>query len=221
MWSGLAERIARSDLHVVLDSVRIGHRSFTNRNRIRSREGWTWLSVPVVARGENAESPIERILIDVHADWQTKHLRTLEHAYGRAAHFASYASALRDLYARPYERIAEVCAATTAFTLQALAIETRLVTSTNLKPAGTKSELILAICRMVGASTYLSGPMGRDYLDLASFAAAGIDIVYHDFVQPEYPQAQPGAFQPSMAALDLILNCGPEARSRLDIPSRS
>jgi hypothetical protein len=46
---------------------------------------------------------------------------------------------------------------------------------------GHKSELVLELCRNVGATQYLSGPQGRDYLDLPRFEKAGIEVLYHDY----------------------------------------
>ena len=60
-------------------------------------------------------------------------------------------------------------------------IRTPLVTSTELGPRGVKSELVLNLCREVGATTYLSGPQGRNYLDLPAFEEVGIGVVFHDF----------------------------------------
>ena len=38
---------------------------------------------------------------------------------------------------------------------------------------GTKSNLVLNLCRSEGADTYLSGALGRDYLDDDSFREVG------------------------------------------------
>ncbi len=75
---------------------------------------------------------------------------------------------------------------------------------------GTKSQLILNICKASGASTYLSGPFGRDYLDSAAFAHEGIALEFHDYPHPTYRQVYPG-FEPYLSALDLLLNHGPKS----------
>lgn len=216
MWAGLVERIERSDLHVVLDTVRHSHGSFTNRNCIRTREGRQWLTVPIIARGDEANKAIADLRLG-SADWRGKHLRSLEHAYTRAPFFAAYREPLRALYAGDYATIAQVCAATTRFTLDAFGVETDLVRSSELGTTKLKSELVLEICAAVGAQTYLSGPFGRDYLDQDAFRAAGIAIVYHAFESPVYPQAQAGPFEPNLAAIDLLFNCGPSARDVLGL----
>ena len=64
------------------------------------------------------------------------------------------------------------------------------------------------LCRELGAKTYLSGPLGRNYLREDIFQSSGIAVRYDDYRHPMYPQAHPG-FEPYMAALDLLFNAGP------------
>jgi hypothetical protein len=99
--------------------------------------------------------------------------------------------------------------------LERLGIETEIVRSSELEPTETKSALILELCIKVAASVYLSGPFGREYLDLTAFESAGIRVAFHDYAHPEYPQHQGGDFVPYMAAIDALLNCGPDTRSIL------
>lgn len=220
MWGGLVARIALSDLHVVLDNVDHSHGSFTNRNRIRTRDGSRWLTVPLRAGGSYFGKPIRSLPVDNSVDWRAKHLASLEHAYVRAPHFAPYRASLRDLYAVRYETIAEVCAATTALTLDAFHVRTPLRSSSDLGMTRSKSELVLDICLAVGATTYLSGPFGRGYLDRDAFERAGIAVVFHEFEQPEYPQSAGAPFVPNMSAIDLLFNCGPGARGVLEAGRR-
>ncbi|MGA2394427.1 MAG: WbqC family protein [Candidatus Lustribacter sp.] len=220
MWSGLVARIASSDLHVVLDNVDHSKGSFTNRNRIRTREGWQWLTVPLRGGSSFFGKPIRSLPVDNSGNWRAKHLASLEHAYVRAPYFAPYRAALRELYAREYETIAEVCAATTALTLDGFGVRTPLRSSSDLGMTRSKSELVLDICLAVGATTYLSGPFGRDYLDREAFARHGIAVTFDEFVHPEYPQSAGGPFEPNMAAIDLLFNCGPGARDVLDTGRR-
>ena len=62
-WLGYFERIANSDLHIVLDHVQFEKNSFTNRNKIRTKEGWMWLSVPVKTKGKFGELNINELEI--------------------------------------------------------------------------------------------------------------------------------------------------------------
>ena len=212
-WLGYFHRIAVSDLHVVLDSVQFEKYSFTNRYRVRTREGSTWLTVPVRTGGRFGDLVIRDIEVADDPRWAAKHWATLQASYRKAPHFAEHAPFFEDTYRRPWSRLADVAAHVTAYLLDAFGITTPLVRSSDLAVTGAKDELVLNLCTATGATTYLSGPLGRDYLRTELFDAAGIEVAFHDYRHPEYPQAHPG-FEPYMAAVDLLFNCG--ARS-LDV----
>jgi hypothetical protein len=148
---------------------------------------------------------LTEIEIDEHQDWRKKHLRSIEQNYRRAPGFAAKFELLTQQYAAPGKGLAELCFSQLGFWLNELGIGTSLVRASQLGVEGTKSELVLALCKHVGATRYLSGPLGRDYLDESSFSAAGIELRYHAFHHPTYPQ-QYGEFLPGMAVVDYWMN---------------
>ena len=58
-----------------------------------------------------------------------------------------------------------------------LGFNPKFIKSSELDISGLKSDLILDICKVVGATTYIAGPSGRDYLDMKSFEEEGIKVV--------------------------------------------
>jgi len=91
-----------------------------------------------------------------------------------------------------------------------------MVRSSTLAVHGSRSDLLLDICRKLDASTYLSGPAGRQYLDISLFEAAGIALDFHLFTHPVYAAPQ---FQPYLSTLDLLMNHGPDSRAVLGLPT--
>ncbi len=216
-WLGYFDRIARSDLHIVLDHVKIEHNtsnSFTNRNKIRQKDGWSWLTVPILTKGRQQGMAISDIEVDTRQPWQGKHWAALSNTYSRAAHFADYREELAAIYQQPVQKLIEIIEPLTGFMLDKFNIGTPLVYSSALLVTETKSALVLELCRQVGATEYLSGPFGRDYLDLESFESAGIKVSWHDYINPEYQQHYPG-FEPYMSAVDVLFNYGPNAAAIL------
>lgn len=207
-WLGYFERIVRSDLHVVLDHVQFEKNSFINRNRIRTRDGWMWLTVPVLTRGRFGDLSIRELRIDNTQRWAEKHWRAIAQNYARAPQFERHAAFLEDCYATRWDRMIDLAAALRDYLLDALAIRTPLRSSSEMQPRGVKSDLVLELCRECSAKTYLSGAQGRGYLDEPAFAAAGIRITYQDYRHPRYAQAGGPGFEPNMSALDLLLNHG-------------
>lgn len=209
-WLGYFDRIAKSDLHIVLDHVQFEKNSVVNRNKIRNKTGWSWLSVPVRTKGRFGDLKISDLEVDDSSSWAKKHLATLQSSYSRASYFCNYAEYFCDLYKRDWPLLAPLLWESTSYLLRELGIFTELVRSSELSPKLRKSELILELCKEAGATTYLSGPLGRDYLDLKKFDASGIKVQFHDYQHPKYKQAFQG-FEPYMSVVDLLFNHGAES----------
>lgn len=206
-WLGYFARIAASDLHVELDHVQFEKNSFVNRNRIRTANGPAWLTVPVLTKGRFGNLPIDALEIDNARPWANKHWETIRQAYGKAAHFRPTADFVRSALERRWTRLGDLMRETNEHFRRALGIATPVRRSSTMSPQGTKSDLVLNLCKAAGATVYLSGPLGRGYLEEARFAEAGIEVRYHDYRHPEYPQLLPG-FEPNMSVIDLLFNCG-------------
>ena len=210
-WPGYFHRIAISDLHVVLDQVQFEKNGVTNRNKLRTATGWTWLTVPVKTKGKFGMLEINMLEIDNTTNWREKHWKTICQYYGKVPFFQKYSPALAKIYARTWERLFDLTNATNDyFRIEVLGITTPVRYGSELGSEGKKDELILNICRDVGATTYLSGSFGRDYLDETKFLQAGIKIEYHDYAYPVYHQYYK-PFEPFLSTLDIIMNCGPRS----------
>lgn len=207
-WLGYFERIAASDLHIVLDHVQFEKNSFVNRNKIRTREGWVWLTVPVKTKSKFGDLPIAEIEIDSSTRWQDKHWKTLQQQYARAPYFAAHAPFFQMIYQKSWTRLTDLLKVTTEYLLNALGITTPLRYSSTMKAQGKKDLLVLELCQQVGATEYLSGVLGRNYLDTARFETEGIQVHFQDYHHPSYTQITPG-FEPYMSIIDLLFNHGP------------
>lgn len=217
-WLGYLDRMCRADVFIVLDHVQFERRNYQNRTRIQLDGHAHWLTVPV-----RQHSRQERILdkrIDNPAPgergWAADLGRTLRHAYRDAPFLDRYLTPLRRILDTCPDTLVDLDLAMLDFLREAFAIDTPIVRSSRLGVDGAKSDLILNLCRAVGADTYLAGMGGsRAYLDTAAFAAAGIAIDWQDFAHPHYPQCGGGEFIPGLSAIDLLFNRGPESRRLL------
>ena len=204
-WLGYLDRIAASDAFIFLENVQFEKNSFTNRNRIKTPKGPLWLTVPVLSRGHLQKTLID-IEIDGQRDWKKKHLRSIEQNYRHAPYFAERFDRLAASYLIETSHLAELCYHQLKFWLKEFEISTRIIRALELPARGSKSDLILALCKCAGATTYLSGPQGRGYLREDDFSAAEIEVRYQDYVPLEYPQLF-GEFVPALSVVDYWLNC--------------
>jgi hypothetical protein len=212
-WPGYFHKLANCDVFVYLDAVQFPRgQSFAARNRIKTPNGVVFLSIPVsLPKGsEGKASYLEAAFADER--WRKKHLKTVEQSYRQAPYFGE----IHELYSNELERHETLVdlniGLIDAFTSY-LGIETRRVRLSELLPSfGQKTQLIIDVCRALGAGTYLSGTGGgRDYNDEELLNRHGIELRYDDFSYPTYPQLW-GTFEPGLSILDLLFNCGPAGR---------
>ncbi|GJM26167.1 MAG: hypothetical protein DHS20C16_25820 [Phycisphaerae bacterium] len=219
-WLGYFERIARSDIHVVLDHVQFEKNSFVNRNRILAAGGPTWLTVPVKTKGKFGDLPICKLEIDNQTPWRRKHWQTLQQAYGQAPHFDAHAGFFSGLYEKEWTHLSDLCGCVTRYLLEAFAIDTKLVQSSTLDVEGRRNEMLIELCRSLGATEYISGAMGRDYIDPKLFEDAGITLSFQDYDHPQYTQLRAQQFESNLSAVDFLFNHGPDSRDILLNQSR-
>jgi hypothetical protein len=204
-WMGFLNKLANSDVFVLLDNVQYRKNYFQNRNRIRTSDGWMWLTVPV------KKAPLETIISDIEVDaskpWGETHWRGIKQNYSKARHFDEYSHFFQEIYSRNWGKLAELNTEIIRFFAEALDTDCEIVTASKLHAEGTSSELLLKICEETDAEIYLSGRFGRDYLDEKMFEEAGIEVVYQDFHHPEYEQVY-SPFVSDLAGVDLLFNLG-------------
>lgn len=210
-WRGYFDLIHRAGVFVFYDDVQYDTGGWRNRNRIKTPKGTQWLTIPVNKRGVHTEHIRIDQISTAPQPWQQKHLDTLRLVYGSAPHFAAYLPWLERTYLAPPPLLADFTIATTIELARMLGIsETRFVRSSELDIGGGKTQRLVNICRHVGASTYLSGPSARNYIEPDLFDAAGITLEYIDYNYPEYPQLYP-PYDPQVTILDLLFMTGTEA----------
>ena len=219
-WPGFFDRILKSDLHIVLDHVQFEKNSLTNRNKVKTPQGWSWVTVPVRTKGKFKDCALSDLEINNDLKWSHKHYQSLISNYSKSPFFEDYRDFFKEIYARDWPLLLPLLEKTNSFLMDQLGIKTETIKSSSLSPEAKKSDLVLELCQKVGATTYLSGPLGRDYLDEGSFKEAGIKVLYHDYEPPEYPQIF-GDFEPYMSVIDMLFNCGADSHDRLQNPPES
>lgn len=213
-WLGYFDRIISSDVHIVLDHVQFEKNSMTNRNKVRTHQGWTWLSVPVLSKGKFGDLAINKLQISNNNNWQKKHWNTLRGSYAKAPFFNRYAEYFEHIYHQEWAEIFPLINEINTYLMDELSVDTKIITSSSLQPENSKSDLVLELCKKAGATVYLSGALGRDYLDVDEFEACGIEVQFQDYQHPTYGQIH-GDFLPYMSVADLLFNEGGSSREIL------
>ncbi|MEQ8434715.1 MAG: WbqC family protein [Oceanicaulis sp.] len=213
-WAGYFALMDRVDRFVLLDDVQFDKRSWQQRNRIKTANGPLWLTVPVLTKGRR-EQTIAEAQLNPDADFASTALKTLEHAYAKAAYFAP----VMDRIAPAFEAAGDGLCALNIALIDALSgligVETERVRASDTPVESSKAQRLADLCAAHGARRYLSPPGARDYLDGdPALAEAGVALSYLTYDHPVWPQLH-GSFEPHMSALDLVMNALPDSLSIL------
>jgi hypothetical protein len=204
-WMGFFNKMAQVDLYVLLDNVQYKKRYFENRNKIRTSQSSQWVTVPIVSKGRYHQW-INQVEIDNAQDWQRKYVNSIISAYSKAPCFDCRQDDLLAILNRPWDMLVDLNIALIEYFASLCKIQTPIKKASDLNTGETRgSDLIFEICKQTEASVYVSGPDGRNYLNLEHFLEAGIKLVYHDFEHPEYSQLH-RPFQSHMSLIDFIFN---------------
>jgi hypothetical protein len=208
-WKGYFDIIGSVDEFVLYDDMQYTKNDWRNRNKIKTQNGLQWLSIPV--RQESLHQKINETKI-IDAKWHINHWRSISQNYAKAPHFKAYKEQFESLYmGATQEGISEINRHFIDAICAMVGIKTVIRDSREFVLADGKSERLLALCQDLGATTYLSGPAARDYLDESNFKEAGIEVEWMDYSgYEEYHQLFP-PFEHGVSIVDLILNEGENA----------
>ena len=209
-WLRYFHKLAAADTFVVLDNIQFNKNGWQNRNKIKTPQGGTLLTVPVLQKFQQLISEVQ---IDEKQPWARKHGRAIEVHYQKAPFFKEHERFFRGVYERPWESLNELNYEIFFYLVKALGIKTRILQSSELSLKGEATDRLIGICKELGARAYLTGAYATQvYLDPALFEREGIELVMQEYECPRYPQLYPEAgFVPELSIIDLLFNEGPKS----------
>jgi hypothetical protein len=208
-WLGYFDKLDSADVFIILDTVQFKKHEWQNRNRIRTKDkdGWQWLTVPILDRFPER---IDQVEINGRTDWQRKHAQALRLHYGKAPHWEPLGPELLSLLERSWARICDLNVAVLDLLCRHLGIAARRVMASTLSAREEQTGRLIDLCLAVGGTIYLAGQTGAQYMDLGQFSAAGIQVHAQAYRHPEYSQRYT-PFVSHLSVVDLLFNCGPES----------
>jgi len=208
-YLGFFEKASRSNIFILYDSTQFKKNDWQNRNKVCTKNGWQWISVPILHDfGQKIlETKIDPQKKGLKSNWQT--IRTL---YGKAPYFKKYGERFEEIYKRDYEYIADLNCDLIYLIADILGIKTKFVRNTSLSPITSAStQALVDLCKIVDADTYISGAEGRNYIEKEKFDAEKIKIIFQKYSHPEYKQFNTDNFISYMSTIDLLFNHGEES----------
>jgi len=207
-WLGFFHKLDMAETYVVLDNVQYRRRYFQNRNKIRTRNGGKWISVPLIKETRDELLIKDAKIFKEDIEWRSDNLKTVYQNYCKARYFDFFWPEFREIYETDYERLVDLNIAIIKLILKKLGMSKEIIFASQLKVAGDRGDLIFDIAKTLKAKTYVSGISGKDYLDMNKFSDNGIEVIIQEFHHPVYSQLHT-PFLPCMSVIDLLFNYGP------------
>lgn len=209
-WKGYFDLINIADELILYDDVQYTRRDWRNRNRIKTPGGTQWLTIPAVTKGRHDQAIKDTRIAE--PEWGKGHWEAIRRNYARAACFPAHRELFEELYLAPCEEyLSEVNRRFIEAICDLLGIHSTLRWSMDYELVGEKTERLVSLCKQAGATTYLTGPSAKSYLEEDLFRQEGIAVIYMDYAgYPEYQQLFP-PFEHAVSIVDLVLNEGTNA----------
>ena len=207
-WIGFFQKMALADIFVILDTVQFSKDSYTQRTKIRTKEGWIWLTIPIEKK--YYFKPIKDILLPQDEKWLKKHKMSVVSNYSKCEFVDD--KFVDKYYSKTFEKLQEFNEFGIFYLKDKFGIETEIVRASELDiDENLKStELLVDIVKKVGGNVYISGLGGGKYMDDKKFLMNNIKLEYIEFKPLEYLQRWDG-FEPYISAIDLLFNLGNES----------
>ena len=204
------QKVSLSDIYVILDKTQFEF-DITNRNKIITTEGsWVRISVPIKKGQKFFE--IRNVEINNYLSWAENNWNLIHKSYGDYPFFGLYKTFLDSIYKKKWNLIFDLNFQTLKKVFDWLDIKTEIVLESELNVTGTASEKLLNICKKMGATKYLSGSGGKNYLNEKFFAQNKIKVEYQKYNPIIYTQKNVKSYVSNLSILDLLFNIGPDSK---------
>lgn len=213
-WIGYFDLINSADEFIIYDDIFISpEKSWRVKNKVRNKKESFWLTIPIIEK--KLSSKLIKEVEVAKPFWAKKHWKSISLAYSKAPYFVQYRSLLEKTFAEceNLKFLSQINQKFIFLICSLLKIETKISFSEEYGFQTLKStERLVEICKASSATTYLSGPAGKNYLKEDLFVQANIKLKYFDYSgYLPYPQLGDNFF-PNLSILDTLLSVGEDTK---------
>jgi len=204
-WKGYFDLINSADVFCFYDEVQYTKNDWRNRNKIYSKNGIQWLTIPIVK--EAVKLKISEVKLP--DNWQKEHYKILQFAYGKAPYFNQLKELMEDFY---FNSSFELLSEFNQYTIQKISsfigISTKFDNSANYCLQGSKLDRLISLLVDLKATEYISGPTAKDYLsgNEQIFEEKGIKLTYMNYGGYLSYRQLSEPFEHAVSVFDLIAN---------------
>lgn len=203
-WLGFFDRWQKSDLYIILDDVQFLRCGWHHRDKIKTKDGIKWLTVPVLKKGKYLQL-IKDVKIDNSVNWRSKHLRMIELNYKKTANFEHCFQKIKEAYNKKYSFLIDLNTEFLYWVSRELQITTPVIFASDFNVKSAATQRLADLTKNAGGTAYLTGLGSKKYLEEPLFKKDNIKILWQEFQHPAYRQLH-GEFVSNLSVLDYLMN---------------
>jgi len=209
-WIGLFSKVMQTECFVIMDTFKYTRHGVTHRNKIRTNAGSCYLTIPI--NKEFTMTNINNVALPQNKGWREIHWKSIYQNYVKTDFFKDHSNYFEKLYKQDFHYLWQLNMDIIHYMLKSFEINVEIIMASdlNIETNLKHTDMIIAILKNIGANIYLSGPSGRNYLELGKFSQNNCNCKFVKFTHPVYKQRYPG-FEPNLSAIDLLFNVGPQS----------
>jgi len=166
-YLGYFHMISKSDIFVFYNHVQYDKNSWRNRNRFLINNKFSWITVPIVH--ETIKKKISDTKLFRYKNFYEKFFKTLHQFYIKKKNYKKIIKWLELNLPTEVNYLGDLNINMTKKILKYLGIKTETYQSSNMDNIKGKNENLIKIIKSFNCSEYLTGPLGKEYLDLKKF----------------------------------------------------
>ena len=203
-WKGYFDLIHDADQFIFYDEVKYTKNDWRNRNRICTKNGLQWLTIPV--EHDYVHHKISEVRF-TSTSWQDLHYKSLILGYKAAPCFDQLEKIANDyLIDHQWEHLKDLNHYLIKGIAREIGIQTEFKDSADYILEGDRINRLLNLLVQAKATEYISGPSAKDYLlpyvDL--FEDKGIQVKFKEYREYKYYDQLSFPFQQRVSILDMI-----------------
>ena len=130
-WLGFFNKLKQANKLVMYDIADYTKNDVQNRNKIRTKEGWIYLTVPIEKK--YYRRPFYEVLLSENNKWQNKHWKAIKLNYSKADYFDSYKDFFEKLYKKKFMTLLELNECITIYLIKEFGINLDIIKTTDLE----------------------------------------------------------------------------------------
>jgi hypothetical protein len=187
------------DHFIIADTFPYRRQSFQDRSKLRSPQGWHWISIPIFGKREGA--PIGEVEIKTEGRWQEKHWRSFLYNYRTTMYFEFFEASFRPFFDQRWAQLGPCTCRSVEVLADLFGLRTSVTRASSLEGSPSNLQEVLCATEADVLAT----------IEKERSCSTEVEVQTFTYDHPTYHQNFEG-FKSGLSAADLVFNYGREAR---------